>query len=96
MVFFGGYVEGANQFYILTPSGAVRCRTICRRPEGEKWSQDLLSCHCSVLQPNSLDEGESRVGIRAPVHVDPPPEMPNADANAPRRAAYRAKLRHAD
>ena len=36
--FFVGHVEGTTQFYILTPTGAVRCRTIARRPDPEKWS----------------------------------------------------------
>ena len=65
--FYVGHVEGTSQSYILTPTGAVRCRAIRRRPDPEKWTQSLLECTASVLQPNALKPGETRVGVRAPV-----------------------------
>ena len=34
--YFAGHVDGTTQYYVLTPTGAVRCRTICRKPDGEK------------------------------------------------------------
>ena len=73
-------VEGSNESFILTSTGAVRTRTFFRRPDTEKWSADLLDIKVSVLQPNALDSTSRRIGIRAPVHLpersaDDPAEM---------------------
>ena len=71
--FFIGYVDGSSQYYVLTPTGVVRCRTISRRPDPEKWNQTILSCMASVLQPNALKPGEARVGDQSSCACGPRP-----------------------
>ena len=72
-----GLVDGISESLILTPTGLVRCRTIRRRPPGERWNSALLKIdNISELQPNGVQPGETRIGIRAPVHIDPVPGEP--------------------
>ena len=83
---------------VLTERGAVKCRSIQRRPESERWSQHLLSCTCSVLQPNPLNPGEVRVGIKAPIHIEPsdgapipPTDSGPSNPRGPQRTRLMAK-----
>ena len=66
---------------MLTPSGLLRCRSVRRKPPSERWSRSILECSASEMQPNSLQEGETRIGIRAPVDVLSMPNEPVAVRN---------------
>ena len=93
--YFVGFVEGTNAYMILTEHGAVKCRSIQRRPESERWSDHLLKCTCSVLQPNPLNPGEVRVGIKAPIHIEPsevPPTRPADPGPTISRGPQRTRL----
>ena len=78
---------------VLTKDGAVRCRSIKRRPTTDQFSTDLLECHASYLQPNPLKPGEHRVGIKLSLGTDPPDPASTTlpDPVAP-RGLYRVKL----
>ena len=93
--YFVGFVEGTNAYLVLTERGAIKCRSIQRRPESERWSDHLLNCTCSVLQPNPLNPGEVRVGIKAPIHVessDGPPIPPTDSGQPTSRGPQRTRL----
>ena len=47
--FFINYISGSNQFVVLTQEGAVRCRSVRRRPVVDQWDARLLECQASVL-----------------------------------------------
>ena len=96
--YFMGMADGSSECLILTPTGLVRCRTIRRRPLGERWNQALLHItNVSELQPNRLQEGETRIGIRAPVIIEPVAGEPTAIPLIPvARIPRRTQLRRTD
>ena len=74
---FVGPVDGSNTAIVVTATGAVRARTIRRRPPAERWAGNILDdVQASELTPNLLNEGETRIGIRAPVFQDEVPNVP--------------------
>ena len=92
--FYLGPVEGSNESFFMTSSGAVRARTFFRRPDSEKWSVELLDVKASVLQPNMLDPSASRIGIKAPVHlpdrpVDAPEGPPISEDNIAKPRSFK-------
>ena len=87
--YYVGLADGSAESLILTPTGLVKCRSVRRRPLSERWSQAILETTASELQPNSLRPGEARIGIRAPVHIEPVPCEPPAFQNDPKARAPR-------
>ena len=77
--FMVSYVSGSNQCIVANPDGAVRCRAIKRRPPCEQWSSDILNCHCSFLQPDPLNPGETRAPIRIPMESRDPENLDAPD-----------------
>ena len=73
--YYMGYAEGSNTYIILTAQGAVRCRSIKRRPLAERWNTGLLDLSFHVLQPNPLRQGEERIGVRVPTNIDAPIDL---------------------
>ena len=66
---FLGPATGSNEALVMTPTGAVRARSIKRRPPSERWSANFLSdFRGTVLQPNPLNPDKRRIGVRAPVY----------------------------
>ena len=51
---------------MLTAEGVVRCRSIMRKCEAERWDVSILDHDFSVLQPTPLQPGQVRVGVRVP------------------------------
>ena len=96
--FYMGLADGSSESLVLTPTGLVRCRTIRRRPPAERWSRALLEItNVSELQPNGLQPGEAKIGIRAPVHVEPVVGEPIAYPIAQTlRIPRKAQLRRSD
>ena len=74
--FYVGLADGSCESLILTKTGLVRCRTVRRRPPSERWNRAILDTTASEMQPNSLRSGEARIGIRAPVDVEPVAQEP--------------------
>ena len=86
-------VYGSVESLILTPTGFVKWRSVRRRPPSERWSPTILATTASKLQPNSLRPGEARIGIRAPVHVEPVPfEAPAFQEELALRAPRQTQL----
>lgn len=89
--FYLGVSPNSAESFVLTSTGAVRTRTIRRRPEGERWTAELLETDkITVLQPNGPRPEDPRIGIRAPVWEAPrqrsdPEPLPTAQSPAPRR-----------
>jgi hypothetical protein len=95
--FYVGLADGSAESLILTPTGLVKCRSVRRRPLSERWSQAILETTASELQPNSLRPGEARIGIRAPVHIEPVPSEPPAFRDDPKpRAPRQTQLLRSD
>ena len=70
--FYMGPSDCSADTLVLTETELAHCRTIRRRPPSERWTTKLLDITAvSELQPNSLDANQSRIGIRAPVTVEP-------------------------
>jgi len=78
-----GPLAGSALHQILTATGAVKSRTVRRRPPSERWGDDILETgKATEMQPNAFQPGEVRLGIRAPVHRAVPssvPPPPNED-----------------
>ena len=70
--FYMGTSDGSADTLVLTKTGLVHCRTIRRKPPSERWTTKLLDItKVSELQLNGLDANQSRIGIRAPMVVEP-------------------------
>ena len=91
-----GYAEGSNTYIILTAQGAVRCRSIKRRPLSERWNPGLLDLTFHVLQPDPLRQGEERIGVRVPVTIDTPVNSDDGPTDAAQRAPQRTRLNKKD
>ena len=85
--FFIGPNDGSAETLVLTPTGLVRCRTIRRKTPKERWSRSILEITgASELQPSTLDESQRRIGIRAPLVVEPVATEPEAYPPSPELA----------
>ena len=75
----GIYVGSTSLDYqpiVCTPEGAFTCRTVRPMAEADRWDASILDYDYSVLQPNPLQPGQVRVGVRVPnanYHVPPAP-----------------------
>ena len=93
-----GPVDGQAQSFVMTETGVARARTIRRRPPGERWndSELLEKGTATVLQPNKLNPGEARIGIRAPVHLPDPVGLPPLPSEGGPRQVRRVRLLRTD
>ena len=90
--FFMGPCDGSAETLVLTSTGLVRCRTIRRKPPRERWSRKLLEMtEASEMQPSLLDRSQKRIGIRAPVVVEPVEKEPEAYSPCPELIAKRPR-----
>ena len=95
--FYVCLADGSAESLILTPTGLVKGRSVRRRPPSKRWSPTILATIASELQPNNLQPGEARIGIRAPVNVDPVPFEPPAFQDEPAlRAPRQTQLLRSD
>ena len=97
--YFGGFEEGSNTYVILTEQGAVRCRSIRRRPLSERWDVGLLTCQYTTLQPSPLRPGEERIGVNIPTGVEstiPTSTRSTPDTDLPTRGAQRLRMNKKD
>ena len=69
--YYLGPVDGTNESLILHKDGAVRVRTFRRLDPDQRWSNGVLECGGSVLQPDPLRPNEAKIGIRVPILIDP-------------------------
>ena len=82
--FYMGTNDGSAETVVLTPTGLVRCRTIRRKPPSERWSLRLLDIiDVTELQPSNVDPNRMKIGIRAPIVVEPVDGEPTAYPPAP-------------
>ena len=86
---FLGVRTHSNEIYVGTNTGVVKCRTIRRRPVGERWSAELLnSCRGLPWEPNPSEAIE----LSAEEQLQPIPEgaqLPEVlvdDKNNPNRS----------
>jgi len=48
---YAGLVDGAKEFYVMTPQGVIRARSIKRKPDTMSWNEDFFKCVGLPWQP---------------------------------------------